>query len=96
MGRNVEFWRLLLLTVFILFLFYYLRRFKVFDAIKGSSMTALLSIVMCYWTFYIHRNSFNYEINLIKRSILFGFLLYCICCYDKVSGKEQTRADFHE
>lgn len=88
----------LLLTVFILFfvLIIYAGS-KFLMRLKDSSMTALLSIVMCYWTFYIHRNSFNYEINLIKRSILFWIFCYIVSAVmTKLAVKNKPRADFHE
>lgn len=38
--------------------------------IRESSLKATLTLVMIYWTFYIHRNSLFYELNLQKRVIL--------------------------
>ena len=45
-----------------------------FLLIENSSIKSVVTLIMIYWVFYIHRNSILYEINLSKR-ILFIWII---------------------
>ena len=71
-------WLLLIIFIFIFSISLFISSYKVYR--NESSFIPLLTVLFCYWAFYLHRNDLFYQLGLEKRILIVFIFISVISC----------------